>query len=149
MKRLLFFALALLAFSCTREINQDAPVVPGAKVTISAGIAETRTALGQPEGSVYPNLWSAGDMIAVNGVTSEPLGSEAAGASKASFTLTGVQAPFRAVYPASAASNWSDGAATVTIPSRQTWQSGTYDPAAFVMLGSSETESVSFSPAVP
>ncbi|MBO4670937.1 MAG: calcineurin-like phosphoesterase C-terminal domain-containing protein [Bacteroidales bacterium] len=148
MKRFFIPVIALLAFSCTREIAQDSPVIPGDEVTISAEIAETRTALGQPEGSVYPNLWSAGDMIAVNGVTSEPLGSEAAGASKAGFTLTGVQAPFRAVCPASAAGNWSDGGATVTIPSHQTWQSGTYDPAAFVMLGSSETESVSFSTAV-
>ena len=148
MKKYLFFALTLAALSCTREVSRDEPVVPQEPVTLSAELPETRTALGEPLGSAYPNRWSEGDEISVNGVVSQPLGSEYAGAAKAKFELSGVQAPYKAVYPASAASGYSAGAATVTIPSQQVWSAGTYDPSAFVMLGSSESETISFTPAV-
>ncbi|MBR3074166.1 MAG: calcineurin-like phosphoesterase C-terminal domain-containing protein, partial [Bacteroidales bacterium] len=148
MKKYILFALALAALSCTREAAQDEPVVPQEPVTLSAELPETRTALGEPEGSAYPNRWSEGDEISVNGIVSQPLGAEYAGAAKAYFVLSGVQAPYKAVYPASAASGYSAGAATVTIPSQQVWSAGTYDPSAFVMLGSSESETISFTPAV-
>ena len=148
MKKYILFALALAALSCTREAAQDEPVVPQKEVTVSAVLPDTRTALGDPEGSSYPNFWSEGDVIAVNGVSSQPLGQEYAGASSASFVLAGIEAPYKAVYPASAVSAWSDGGATVVIPSGQSWQSGTYDPAAFLMTGSSSGSTIAFSPEV-
>ena len=148
MKKFLIAALALAALSCTREVAQDEPVIPRANVTISAIIPETRTALGDPEGSTYPNYWSEGDVIAVNGVNSQPLGSECAGAAKASFVLSGVETPYRAVCPASAASDWTDNGVSVVIPSQQTWQAGTYDPAAFLMTGTSDDGIIAFKPEV-
>ena len=148
MKKYILFALALAALSCTREAAQDEPVVPQKEVTVSALLPDTRTALGDPEGSSYPNYWSEGDAICVNGVSSQPLGSEYAGASSASFVLAGIEAPYKAVYPASAVSSWSDSGAAVVIPSSQTWQSGTYDPAAFLMTGTSSGSTIAFSPEV-
>ena len=148
MKKYILFALALAALSCTREAAQDEPVVPQKEVTVSAVLPDTRTALGDPEGNSYPNYWSEGDVIAVNGVSSQPLGQEYAGASSASFVLVGIEAPYKAVYPASAVSSWSDSGAAVVIPSSQSWQSGTYDPAAFLMTGSSSGSTIAFSPEV-
>jgi hypothetical protein len=51
--------------------------------------ASTKTSLGEKDGSYYPNFWAEGDVISVNGVTSEPLAeySEYVGTSKASFDV--------------------------------------------------------------
>jgi len=138
---------AFLALSCARE-----PVAPetfgGTKVSITAELPDTRTALGLREGNAWANRWSAGDAISINGIPSEPLAAEYEGATKAVFTVSGVQAPYNAGYPAAAFSNYSGGKASVAIAPEQQYVPGSYDPAAFVMTGSSTDGSIAFAPAV-
>jgi len=135
MKRSLYiFAALFLAASCVMEEKDNSSLLGGEPVTFSATIQQSRTQLGEPEGNVWPNLWSVGDAISVNGVTSAPLTAKEAGGSSASFTVEGVSAPYEAVYPAGA----------TEIPAFQTYVEGSYDPAAFLMRASSETENLAF-----
>ena len=108
-----------------------------------------KTYLGEKEGSSYPNYWGAGDAVSVNGLVSNALSedSEYVGTNKATFTVEGVlNAPYCYAYPASAVSAYSNGSATITIPKVQQWSSTSYDPAAFIMVGSSSSLPLSFSP---
>ena len=143
MKKYIFsFAALVLLVSCVRE--KEAPSVrEGKYVEFTVGI-DTKTALGEKVGNTYPNLWSAGDVISVNGVESIPLGDEYDGASSAVFSVLEVEAPYHAVYPASALSDYSDGDATFVVPSEQTWKSNTYDPAAFLVTTVTNNTSLAF-----
>ena len=125
-----FVALA----ACSRQMEEDPFVYGGQTVTFTATFQQTKTALGEPDGNVWPNLWCEGDVISVNGVMSEPLTAEEAGKSSASFTVKGVSAPFEAVYPAGA----------TVIPTEQAYVEGSYDPSAFVMHASSNTLDLDF-----
>lgn len=139
---------AFLMLSCTMEEGTDAPAAPGAPVTITAEIPDTRTSLGAKEGTAWPNRWSEGDAISVNGVQSDPLGKEFDGASAADFSASGVQAPFRVGYPAGAFSNYSGSSATVRIAPEQNYVPGSYDPSAFIMTGAADGSKVALTPAV-
>ena len=129
----LFVAVASVALlSCAREVEQAQAI--GETITFTATVPQSRTQLGEPDGNVWPNLWSEGDAISVNGVASAPLTAEQAGSSSASFTVEGVSAPYEAVYPAGA----------TEIPTEQTYVEGSYDPAAFLMRASSQDASLAF-----
>ena len=150
MKKLCYFAAAVaMLVSCGREAGTDTPAFPaGGTVSISADLPSTKTALGPGDGTSYPNYWSQGDVVSVNGAASSPVAAEYAGTSRAELEVSGVSSPYYAAFRASALSSYDSGSATVTIPSAQNWRQGTYDPSAFVMLGHSDTESMSFVPAV-
>jgi len=145
-----FSAIIALLLSCEREISSDISVVPAGKtVSLTAVMPPAaKSALGPKEADHYPNYWSEGDVVSVNGVESSPIAADYAGTSSAKIEVAGVQAPYFAAVPASAVSSFNNGEATVTVPSEQTWCAGTYDPKAFVMVGSSDSESISFAPAV-
>ena len=98
-------AAALALVSCNVEQEVDAPVVPAGKtVVFSAELTHTRTALGDKNGSAYPVLWSAGDIVSVNGIASSPIDNSFAGTANAEFTVEGVSAPYYAAVPSSAGS---------------------------------------------
>ncbi len=142
-------AAALALVSCNVEQEVDAPVVPAGKtVVFSAELTHTRTALGDKNGSAYPVLWSAGDIVSVNGITSSPIDNSFAGTANAEFTVEGVSAPYYAAVPSSAFFDYSSGFATVNLPAEQTWAEGSYDPAAYLLIGKSSTESIAFNPSV-
>jgi hypothetical protein len=150
MKKIYLISAAVLsilaAVSCEKEIEQPDSI----RTTISATIVSSKTALGDKVGDSWPNYWKEGDIISVNGTSSEALGSAADGNSTATFTFSGViNTPYCAAYPASAVSGYSAGSATVTVPATQSYVAGTYDPAAFVMCGkSTNADAVSISPFV-
>ena len=142
-------AAALALVSCNVEQEVDAPVVPAGKtVVFSAELTHTRTALGDKNGSAYPVLWSAGDIVSVNGIASSPIDNSFAGTANAEFTVEGVSAPYYAAVPSSAFFDYSSGFATVNLPAEQTWVDGSYDPAAYLLIGKSSTESIAFNPSV-
>jgi len=155
MKRTLIFATALIAMSaisCSTEMKETARIEDepkGEPVLFTAGLPGTKTAFAALEDNKYPNFWSEGDKIAVNGVTSSEVSAESVGTHDATFAVDGVQAPFLAVYPASAVTSGNGSEAAFAIPTAQTWFEGTYDPSAMVMIAADETEPVlTFKPAV-
>ncbi len=131
--------LSITAISCTKELSGPENRIC---TTITATIADTKTALGEKEGTAWPNYWKAGDMISVNGVCSDALGAEQDGKVSAYFTFDGgLTTPYCATYPASAVSDYKEGNATITFPASQKYVKNSYDPASFVMTGNSSEES--------
>lgn len=147
-------ALSILAaVSCAKETsdNQKESANPGgARTTLSASLLSTRTALGEKDGTAWPNYWKEGDQICVNGVVSDALLEEADGKATATFSFEGaLETPYYAAYPASALTGYENGSATLTVPATQAYVEGSYDPAAFVMGGkSTNAGSVVLSPCV-
>lgn len=128
-------ALAMLAAGCTTDATKDV-VNNDNKVVIGLSLDETRTSLGENDGTGYPVLWSAGDEVAVNGVTSEPLAAEYAGKTAAQFVVTGVTPPFDVIYPAGAL--MADGK-TIGISEIQEYVPGSFAEGSAVMVGHSDT----------
>ena len=149
MKRI-YTAILLIpvVFSCREE--EPVAVTPSVEtLRFEAHIPQTKTHLGEKEGNVYPNYWSAGDAISVNGVTSEALADDSpyVGTDRAEFSVTMIsESPYFLAYPASAVSNYNSGSATLDLPATQACSSTTYDPSAFIMTGSSNSMSINFSP---
>ncbi len=147
-------ALSILAaVSCAKETsdNKKESANPGgARTTLSASLLSTRTALGEKDGTAWPNYWKEGDQICVNGVVSDALLEEADGKATATFSFEGaLETPYYAAYPASALTGYENGSATLTVPATQAYVEGSYDPAAFVMGGkSTNAGSVVLSPCV-
>ena len=146
-----FYSILLLLplfFSCAQEKNLE-PEAVAETVRFEVNISETKTHLGDKVGSAYPNYWSAGDAISVNGVTSEGLAADSpyVGTNKAEFSVTlSSGSPYYFAYPATYLSNYSNGTATITLPATQACSSTTYDPSAFIMTGTSNSVKVNFSP---
>ena len=150
MRKLYLLPLAILLFaavSCKPEVDTTSED-QGKTVVFSASIGESRTALGEKDGTAWANNWSEGDAISVNGAVSAPLDASFAGKNKADFSVSGVAAPYCAAYPASAVSSYANGLATVTVPAEQQFVPGSYDPAAFLMVAKSSDETLAFSPKV-
>ncbi len=122
-----------------------------------SGKEETKSHLGtlviDGDEKYYPNLWSVGDCVNINGESTNTL-------QEGNITNEGKRARFPMAkwvekygdsyyvgYPYSAF-DFSEGTATVTLPATQSYVSGTYDPAAFIMLGKSAEEALVFYPKV-
>jgi hypothetical protein len=151
MKKILLLAgILVLAFSCAKE--QEIPENTSGEiktVVFKASLPETKVCLGEKGEDGYPTLWQAGDVISVNGISSVALedGDGYVGTNYAQFSVTGeLTVPYYSASPASAISGYASGAATVTIPSQQAYVAGQHDPAAYIMLGSGNSPSLSFNP---
>ena len=149
MKRFLAFTLIPFLSACVQGHMET--TVEADAVSFEAHIlsSEVKTNIGDKNGNEYPNYWSAGDAISVNGVASEALlpDSEYVGTSKATFQIKGVvSSPYHFAYPASAVTSYSAGSAISALPEKQVWSSDSYDPSAFVMAGSSDIDKLTFKP---
>lgn len=91
-------ALALLTVGCVNETTED--INPNLKTSISVSLDQTRTYLGEVEDGVYPILWSAGDEVAINGVTTAVADSYV-DKNVASFESVAVAEEYSVFYPAS------------------------------------------------
>ena len=159
MKRVIkYFVLLPFISACVQEpVTEPAPdVTESSSVYFEAQIAspedqpESKTALGEKyDGKYYPNYWSAGDAISVNGFESNSLDadSEFVGTSEATFELNNeMSAPYCFIYPASSVSGFNNQTASLILPEKQEWLSATYDPAAFIMIGMSDVKTLTFTP---
>ncbi len=125
MKYTTLAALCATMFAFTGCVKEDtADVAPAAgKTVIGAGIADTRTSLGENVGGTRKVYWSNGDKINVNGTASEALADVPAETSSVQFTFDGIlNLPYSAVYPATI---YTD-ASTVTLPATQAYAAGSF-----------------------
>lgn len=133
MKKSLFIiglALAALTVSCSKDVELQPAV--GGKVTLGVAIeSETRTALGALNGGKYDVVWSEGDCLAVNGVKSEAVEAAYVGKTTAQFTVSGVEAPYNVLYPASVLGK--DG--NITVPTVQNYTEGSFAAGSAVAVG--------------
>ena len=149
MKKSVLFTLCAAAVlaGCKSELPEG-PEVPGAK-TVKAILTETKSYLGDKDGTSYPNYWAEGDVINLNGTASSPLDASYNGKSEAEFTFASAAAPYKAVYPASCVTAYADGIASILLPAEQTYVAGSYDPAAFIMTAKSDADAtLTFAPAL-
>ena len=134
---ILGLALVMLTAGCSKDATND--VVINDRVTVLnmniENDADSRTSLGEDG---YDVLWSAGDCVAVNGV-SATIADEYAGKSAAVFAVSGVvKAPYNVLYPASALN--ADG--TITVSEVQPYAANSFAQGAAVMVGYSATTTV-------
>ena len=150
MKKNLWMALAVLmvTVSCAKKEAEQPQENPDTKeVTLSVSTVETKTALGNKIGDEWENLWKEDDKISVNGTESQALAAAYNDKKTAVFTVA-ASTPYYVAYPSTALSDYSAGTAQLTIPSEQNYVARSYDPAAFLMVGSSADASVSLNSAV-
>lgn len=148
-KSLLLASAVLALASCAKEqlvLNENR----GGTHVFSATVLSSKTTLGDKgDDYSYPNLWVTGDLLNVNGVTSDPLDEKYNGLASAEFSITGeLTTPYIAVYPAAAASLCSvqEKTSDITVPVAQTYAEGTYDPKAYIMAASSSSTALQFKP---
>ena len=137
----------LLLGSCTAlpepAVLQKSGNADGFHMTVSAG--QTKTVIDPVSSTEYNVLWQSGDALAVYEVSGEGVSAlktvsdplDAGGAS-ASFNLSFSGSPsgpftYTFVYPASALSKSGDDF-LLTIPQRQRFREGSFDPAADVLV---------------
>lgn len=125
-------ALLALTVSCRRE----APAGDGFNLEISMSDAVSKSYLAE-DGSTL--LWSEGDVVCLNGMSSDPMSADFDGGVNATFHFAADPgAPYSVVVPASAYA--SDN--SIFLPSRQNWTEGNISPNAVVLVGCSQTSQV-------
>lgn len=149
MKKLIYILPVLgllMMMSCHEEM--DGLVTDSAtSMKISIGNLSTRTWLdSSAEGDVLPVYWSDGDVINVNGVSSEPLSiAEGEKLSEAEFNILGASAPYRVIYPHSiCGDNVYDNDTTILIdlPAVQEYSPVSFGNDAAVLYGYGESENL-------
>lgn len=152
-------ALAVMTVSCVKENapQTDESLAPVEEFELQAvapaDVAKnplgTRTVM-VPENDAYAVNWTETDAISVNGTASTAIKVADDNAKNATFTVSGVKAPFCTVYPAAVASDFTQEAAVITLPANQKYVAGSFDPSASVMLGymADEEGSLAFSHAM-
>lgn len=133
-------ALAMLTVGCAKDATEDV-AVKGNEVTIGVTADATRTSLGAKDGETYPVLWSEGDQVSVNGVASKTIAEQFVGTASAQFTVEGVAAPYKVVYPAGIA---AEGGYVIVASPEQDYVANSFDGAfaGAAMVGYSESEQV-------
>ena len=140
-----FIPLLLMTLTASVSCSQVEPTDPndGAHkgcVTIGAEIPMTKTHLGEAINGLYKIYWSQGDVINVNGISSESLSEDNHGQSNARFTITGISAPYSIIYPASVCEASNGSKLTLNIPTEQVYTADTFAEGANILYGYSENE---------
>ena len=124
-------ALAMLTVGCAKDATND---LVKETVTFKAGIENSRTSLGELNGTQYPVLWSAGDVVAVNGVAAAPVTGLEDKSPLATITAQGVAAPYSLLYPAEILG--TDG--NIAVATEQVYTAGSFAPGSAVLVGYAE-----------
>lgn len=138
-KTTIFLAImAILSASCAKEELKETTQNNGTvtiKATVPATDGDSRTSISDNGDKTWSVLWTDDDAISVNGKasTSAVLSEDR---KSAQFTLPVIDVPYKAIYPASAAS--SEEPLTVTVPPIQNYVEGGIDPSSAIMLAYSE-----------
>ena len=135
-------AILAAASGCEKPANSEEPSpgpAPEKSVSLSLGSGTlTKTVLGEPDGSAYPVYWCEGDRIAVNGQRSEPLHGVGDKATDATFSVSGVSAPYGVVYPSWICGAMDGNSAEITLQTVQKWIPGSFGNGSAVLYGQSD-----------
>ncbi|MBR1961941.1 MAG: endonuclease/exonuclease/phosphatase family protein [Alistipes sp.] len=116
--------------SDTASVVGDSDV---AKLVVT--LSQTRTAIGEKDGDIYPVYWSKGDRIAVNGVLSEEVEIDVNDKSRAIFEVNGsLSYPLAITYPYTSATTATEP--IVAFLSEQIHTEGTFAEESAPMCGS-------------
>ena len=142
----LICAGALAIAGCQKPEMESNPLASGDTTIITATLSEERAdsktqMIPGNDANSYKVIWENDDAVKINGNTSTGILINATNASSASFMIEGeVNAPYYAVYPASAATGFEEGAYTLSLPATQTYVgSDKFAPESALMLGYSAT----------
>ena len=131
----IFVAVAVLfaSFACTTDVTEDLGVKVGGQTEVVLSLEASRTQLGEKADGVYPLYWSEGDQISINGIESNAVSDENAGAVAAKFVINGsISYPYNVVYPAASANE-------VTFLAKQTYVKGSFGQGVAPMYGYTES----------
>lgn len=146
-KYLAVICTGILAIAgCQKPEMESNPLASGDTTIITATLSEERVdsktqMIPGNDAKSYKVIWENDDAVKINGNTSTGILINATNASSASFMIEGeVNAPYYAVYPASAATGFEEGAYTISLPATQTYVgSDKFAPESALMLGYSAT----------
>ena len=136
MKNLLYAVVFLLtAIFCGCQTDNTTDVqLNGDGTTITITLPESRTSLGEKEGTIYPVYWSEGDRIAINGVSSQDVSINADDRSKATFFIDeSVKYPYSITYPYTSTTTASSP--KVVVPTVQNYTEGSFESGSTPMCG--------------
>ncbi|MBE6198182.1 MAG: hypothetical protein E7141_05855 [Rikenellaceae bacterium] len=136
MKNLLYAVVFLLtAILCSCQTDNTTDVQHnGDGTTITITLPESRTSLGEKEGTTYPVYWSEGDRIAINGVSSQDVSINADDRSKATFFVgESVKYPYSITYPYTSTTTASSP--KVVVPTVQNYTEGSFESGSTPMCG--------------
>ena len=143
MKKIYLISAAVLSLLAAASCIKETPTPDAVKTVLRVSLPDaTKSALGAYDDATHswPNYWKAGDIINVNGAVSDEVADGDDGKTSVNFVFAGaLETPYCAAYPASAVSGYDAGSATLTIPAEQNYVAGSYDPAAFIMMGKGTT----------
>lgn len=109
---------------------EENPTATCLELCASLPDVQTKTSLGaEPDFNV---LWSEGDQISINGVSSNAVAEEDHGKTEVRFRVDGVSAPYKVLYPATTSTN------VITLPATQSYVANNYDAAAYAAYGTVE-----------
>lgn len=143
--------LLIAVASCTpAEITKDqqggddgkaeARTVIGAEI----GGSVSKTTLDNPslEASEYPVYWTQSDKININGIESNGIVISETDRRQANFSFPDpISGDMNAIYPASRVFSYSSGAASVILPSVQTYKNGDFDASTAMMVAKEQAGS--------
>lgn len=159
--RLILSAALLLSIAaCTKEMTVEVASTEQ-QITLTAYNATTKASLQEADGKVF---WEAGDKIKLYYTYLNEKGSAVtkntdltaditAPSATSKFTgtistlnadLDNMENPFWGVYPSKAASSSDGHSVKVTLPAMQVAHAGTFDPAAYITIGTSKDLTMGF-----
>ena len=135
MKKIVFFALLAMLMSCSRVVDNGVDVyIEGSTITL--GLPDTRTSLGEKVGDTYPVYWSEGDRVVVNGEASTSM---VMGSDKrfATFNFANLidSYPYNITYPYTEESLCAKDRPTVVFAAEQNYVKNTFGDGYAPMCG--------------
>lgn len=149
--KLSFLLLAIALFSCQKEVPLN-DSLPGNQsrqpIVLKAYLSNsTKASISDAFGTV---VWNSDDTLSVFDSPAVNGGNKfvtADGGEKAEFSGeagTPSDGQFYALYPYSKSASYSDGTISAYLPQEQVAVAGSFDPAAFLMVGRSATTEIGF-----
>lgn len=145
MKKLLLLlaTVGAVAVGCQTDNTPDNSLGVGNEegTTLTISLAQTRTALGDKVGTIYPTYWSEGDQIVVNGKLSDAVQISSENRASATFRFSNatLSHPYHITYPYCAST--SDTKRIIEFPAEQAYTTGSFAVGSTPMCGYAENKS--------